>query len=179
MDELQVINKKIINAFAKGKCNGIFQYNEKAAQELLREIHTNSFNDVVAASAMNRPGPLANGIPSMYAEAKEMWKENKDKPVYSNIIDYTYGCILYQEQVNAIAVEFGGLDWNQADKLRKMDDPASLKSRELLEKYHDSFASIFVENMQKYGISESMQTDFEILRDLRTYSECHPEQGDE
>ena len=171
--EKVIYDKKVINAFAKGKCNGIFQYNEKAAQELLREIHTNSFNDVVAASAMNRPGPLANGIPSMYAEAKEMWKENKDKPVYSSIIDYTYGCILYQEQVNAIAVEFGGLDWNQADKLRKMDDPASLKSRELLEKYHDSFASIFIENMQKYGISERDAADLFEKFLLYTFNKGH------
>lgn len=152
-------DKKIIQAFAEGKCNGIFQYNEHAAQEILRQIKTSNFNDVIAASAMNRPGPLSNGVPSIYAESKELWATNKDRPIYSKFIDSTYGCILYQEQVNSIAVEYGGLNWNQADKLRKMDDPSSLKSRELLEKYHDEFLNIFVEGMKKHGVSKSEASD--------------------
>ena len=159
-DYISALNDpKIINAFAEGKCNGIFQYNEKAAQDILRQIGTNNFNDVIAASAMNRPGPLSNGIPSIYAESKELWKTSKEKPIYSKFIDSTYGCILYQEQVNSIAVEFGGLNWNQADKLRKMDDPSSLKSRELLEKYHDEFLSIFIKGMKRYGISKDESSD--------------------
>lgn len=166
-------DEKVIAAFAEGKCNGIFQYNEKAAQELLREIHTSNFNDVVAASAMNRPGPLANGVPSMYAEAKATWASSNDRPVYSEIIDYTYGCILYQEQVNSIAVEYGGLNWNQADKLRKMDDPASLKSRELLEKYHDEFADIFAKGMSRYGTSDSEARDLFEKFLLYTFNKGH------
>jgi DNA polymerase-3 subunit alpha len=173
-DYIKAINdEKVINAFAEGKCNGIFQYNEKAAQDLLKEIHTSNFNDVVAASAMNRPGPLANGVPSMYAEAKQTWETIADRPPYSKLIDYTYGCILYQEQVNSIAVEYGGLNWNQADKLRKMDDPASLKSRELLEKYHDEFADIFVKGMGRYGISESEARDLFEKFLLYTFNKGH------
>ena len=166
-------DENVIKAFAEGKCNGIFQYNEKAAQDLLREIKTSNFNDVVAASAMNRPGPLANGIPSIYAESKAMWEHKEDKPVYSDIIDYTYGCILYQEQVNAIAVEYGGLSWNQADKLRKMDDPSSLKSRELLEKYHDEFEEIFVDGMSKHNIDEEEAKDLFEKFLLYTFNKGH------
>lgn len=166
-------DEKIIKAFAEGKCNGIFQYNEKAAQDLLREIHASNFDDIVAASAMNRPGPLANNIPSIYAEAKVTWSSNKNKPVYSDIIDYTYGCILYQEQVNTIAVEYGGLNWNQADKLRKMDDPASLKSRELLEKYHDEFAEIFIKGMSKYNVDEEEAAELFEKFLLYTFNKGH------
>lgn len=142
---------EVVKAFGEGKCNGIFQYDKKAAQELLRQIGTDCFNDIVAASAMNRPGPLSQGIPSIYAESKLTYDMQKDKAVYSDIIDSTYGCILYQEQVNAIAVKYGGLNWNEADKLRKMDDPASLKSRELLERYYDDFVNKFINGMEKYG----------------------------
>lgn len=149
-----VNDKRLIEEFAKGNCDGIFQYDEKAAQQILVQIHTDSFNDVVAASAMNRPGPLSQGIPSIYAESKETWRAQTDRPVYSDYIEETFGCILYQEQVNAIAVEYGGLSWNQADKLRKMDDPASLKSRELLIKYYDEFLDIFTKGMAKYGVGK-------------------------
>lgn len=154
-----ITDEKILKAFREGKCNGIFQYDKQAAQGILQQIHTDNFNDVIAASAMNRPGPLSLGIPSIYAESKETWRAMKDKPVYAKYIEDTYGCILYQEQVNSIAVEFGGLNWNQADKLRKMDDPASLKSRKLLEQYHDEFASIFVKGMKRYGVAEPEAAD--------------------
>lgn len=144
-------DQEVIKAFGEGRCNGIFQYDKKAAQELLKQIGTDCFNDIVAASAMNRPGPLSQGIPSIYAESKLTYGSQKDRAVYSEIIDSTYGCILYQEQVNAIAVEYGGLSWNEADKLRKMDDPASLKSRELIEKHYDDFVKKFMKGMKKYG----------------------------
>lgn len=147
-------DKKILNAFKSGACDGIFQFNERAAQQILQQIETDSFNDVVAASAMNRPGPLSQGIPSIYAESKHTWKMQKCKPEYAEYIDDTFGCILYQEQVNSIAVNFGGLNWNQADKLRKMDDPASLKSRELLLKYYDEFLEIFTHGMEEHGLDE-------------------------
>ena len=148
-----ITDKKILKAFGEGDCDGVFQYDKKAAQQILRDIHTDTFNDVVAGSAMNRPGPLSQGIPSLYAESKYTWTKQKDKPVYSKYIDSTFGCILYQEQVNAIAVEYGGLNWNQADKIRKMDDPSSLKSRELLNKYYDEFLEIFEKGMSRYGLN--------------------------
>ena len=103
---------------------------------------------------MDRPGPLSLGIPERYATAKLTWKEKDNKPIYAKYINDTYGCILYQEQVNSIAVEYGGLNWNQADKLRKMDDPASLKSRKLLEEFHDPFLKIFIKGMKRFNVSK-------------------------
>lgn len=149
-----ITDEKTLEAFSHGRCNGIFQYDAHAAQDILSQINANNFNDVVAGSAMNRPGPLSLGIPSIYAESKATWSQQPIKPIYSEYIEDTYGCILYQEQVNAIAVKYGGLNWNQADKLRKMDDPASLKSRELLEKYYDEFLGIFIKSLKKYGIGK-------------------------
>lgn len=148
-------DKKILKEFAKGNTDAVFQYETPSSQDILRKINANTFNDVVAASAMNRPGPLSLDIPSQYATAKETWSEMDEKPIYAKYIDDTYGCILYQEQVNSIAVEFGGLDWNQADKIRKMDDPASLKSRLLLEQYHDEFVNIFVKGMKRFGVKRT------------------------
>lgn len=152
-------DKKILKEFANGNTNAIFQYETNSSQDILRKIHANSFNDVVAASAMNRPGPLSLDIPSQYANAKETWNDMEEKPIYAKYINDTYGCILYQEQVNSIAVEFGGLNWNQADKLRKMDDPASLKSRLLLEQYHDEFVNIFVKGMKRFGVKRSESSE--------------------
>lgn len=145
-------DKKILNKFACGNSDGVFQFDSHAAQSILKQINVDSFKDVVAANAMDRPGPLSLGIPEKYAMAKETWVEKENKPVYSKYINDTYGCILYQEQVNSIAVEYGGLNWNQADKLRKMDDPGSFKARKLLEQYHDEFLNVFIRGMKKHGV---------------------------
>ena len=148
-------DKKILNKFACGNSDGVFQFDSHAAQSILKQINVDSFKDVVAANAMDRPGPLSLGIPEKYAMAKETWIEKENKPVYSKYINDTYGCILYQEQVNSIAVEYGGLNWNQADKLRKMDDPGSFKARKLLEQYHDEFLNVFIKGMKKHGVGRS------------------------
>lgn len=148
-------DKKILNKFACGNSDGVFQFDSHAAQSILKQINVDSFKDVVAANAMDRPGPLSLGIPEKYAMAKETWIEKENKPVYSKYINDTYGCILYQEQVNSIAVEYGGLNWNQADKLRKMDDPGSFKARKLLEQYHDEFLNVFIRGMKKHGVGRS------------------------
>ena len=148
-------DKKILNKFACGNSDGVFQLDSHAAQSILKQINVDSFKDVVAANAMDRPGPLSLGIPEKYAMAKETWVEKENKPVYSKYINDTYGCILYQEQVNSIAVEYGGLNWNQADKLRKMDDPGSFKARKLLEQYHDEFLNVFIRGMKKHGVGRS------------------------
>ena len=148
-------DKKILNKFACGNSDGVFQFDSHAAQSILKQINVDSFKDVVAANAMDRPGPLSLGIPEKYAMAKETWVEKENKPVYSKYINDTYGCILYQEQVNSIAVEYGGLNWNQADKLRKMDDPGSFKARKLLEQDHDEFLNVFIRGMKKHGVGRS------------------------
>lgn len=148
-------DKKILNKFACGNSDGVFQFDSHAAQSILKQINVDSFKDVVAANAMDRPGPLSLGIPEKYAMEKETWVEKENKPVYSKYINDTYGCILYQEQVNSIAVEYGGLNWNQADKLRKMDDPGSFKARKLLEQYHDEFLNVFIRGMKKHGVGRS------------------------
>lgn len=148
-------DKKILNKFACGNSDGVFQFDSHAAQSILKQINVDSFKDVVAANAMDRPGPLSLGIPEKYAMAKETWVEKENKPVYSKYINDTYGCILYQEQVNSIAVEYGGLNWNQADKLRKMDDPGSFKARKLLEQYHDEFLDVFIKGMKKHGVGRA------------------------
>lgn len=108
---------------------------------------------------MNRPGPLSLGIPSVYAESKATWKQQEVKPVYSDIVDDTYGCILYQEQVINIATKYGGMDYNDADKFRKMDDPTYPVCKALIDKHYDDFLAKFREGMKKYGMDKDEAKD--------------------
>lgn len=148
-----VSDKKVLQVFSTGKTNGVFQYNERTVQGILQQIKADSFDDVVAASAMNRPGPLSLGIPSIYAESKQTWGISKERPVYADAIDKTYGCILYQEQVYAI-LKMAGLTLNQADQIRKMADTTIEKDRILYDTYYDDYVAQFIQGMKKYGVNE-------------------------
>lgn len=147
-------DKKVLDAFAQGKTNGVFQYDKDTAQKMFKQIGADNFNDVIAVSAMNRPGPLSLGVPSIYAESKETWKTNKDKPIYSDIIDDTYGCILYQEQVIQIATQYGEMPYNDADKLRKMDEPSNPMCKALIDEYYEPFLKEFTKGMKHHGIDK-------------------------
>ena len=113
-----VEDPQVLDTFRKGDTCGIFQFESSAAKRILDEIQCDSFDDVVATCAMNRPGPLSQGIPELYAEGKLGGTFDEDDPTY----EYTkesYGAIVYQEELLLICVFIGGLEWFEADKVLK------------------------------------------------------------
>ena len=114
-----VEDEKIINAFAEGNTQGIFQFDKNTPRGILEKINCDCFDDIVATNAMNRPGPLSLGMPDMYAENKVNIESAKSNLYY----DYTkesYGTIIYQEQIQQICVFLGNMSWGDADRVMKM-----------------------------------------------------------
>ena len=101
-----------------GRSLGIFQLESELFQELLRSLQPLTFGDIVALLALGRPGPL-----SMFREfvqrRAEPGKVSYLHPELREILGETYGLILYQEQVMAIAHRLGGLSLGEADLLRR------------------------------------------------------------
>lgn len=117
-DEI-VNDEAIIESFATGNCDGVFQFEKGTARDILKEINTENFDDVTAASAMNRPGPLSLKQPQLYADGKV----NIEQAKMSKYWEYTkesYGTIIYQEQLQQICVNIGKMDWPDADKVMKI-----------------------------------------------------------
>ncbi len=153
-DEDWVNDKQITKAFGEGNCDGIFQFEKKSVQEMLRAIHCDCFEDVIAVSAMNRPGPLSLKMPEVYA-ANKVNKAHIDTSLpYSKYLEKTYGCVLYQEQVQAIAVNIGGLEWPEADKILKMNPSGIETAVRNFEENYDNFAKKFVAGAKKHGMTE-------------------------
>jgi DNA polymerase-3 subunit alpha len=109
--------------FAKNlMLTGIFQLDGSAAARVAREIKIDDFNDLVAASALCRPGP---------ADWVETYRQNKNNkiafekylggmhPIAAETVRKTYGILLYQEQVMRLARELAGFEWPDVHKLRK------------------------------------------------------------
>lgn len=159
-DEAWTEDEKIMEMFAKGMSHGIFQFGENACRGIMEQIQVSCFNDVVATNAMNRPAALSLQMPDRYARMKlSEQTDSGEKPAYWEYVQDTYGCILYQEQTMAIAINIGGFTADEADILVKMEHGATSRTkRELDDKYYKDFKEKFVKNAVEYGLSEEDAT---------------------
>lgn len=148
-------DKKLMKEFANQNTTGIFQFDKKAVQALLGKINCSCFEDIVAANAINRPGPLSTGIPELYAYNKEHPSEAK-KSLYYNFTKDTFGTIVYQEQIQKVCVEIAGMSWGDADKVMKMigGQSQSEDAKAQFEKDKKEMGDKFVEGAMKKGISK-------------------------
>lgn len=162
------VDENILNNFNDGKCDGIFQFEQKAVQDMLKLIGVNSFDDVIAASAMNRPGPLSLKMPEIYSANKaDPGQFDKSLP-YAKYLEKTYGCVIYQEQVQKICVEIGGLEWAEADKVYKMSRGGTEKAIRSFEENHDKFLAKFTKGAERFGMTH--QQSYDIFDSFFNYS---------
>lgn len=149
-----VKDKKIMEHFNTGDTLGIFQFDKKAVRDILTKINCSCFDDIVAANAMNRPGPLSLKQPELYAHNKTNLEEAKMSFYY----DYTkesYGTVIYQEQIQQICVYIGGMTWGDADKVMKMigGQSQSVDAKMEFEKNKKELHDKFVKGAIKNGLS--------------------------
>ncbi|MEG0578814.1 MAG: DNA polymerase III subunit alpha [Niameybacter sp.] len=167
-DESWVEDEEIVKAFGEGNCNGVFQFEKKSVQDMLRVIGADCFEDVIAASAMNRPGPLSLKMPEIYA-ANKVDQSHIDKSLpYAKYLEKTYGCVVYQEQVQAIAVNIGGLEWPEADKILKMQRGGTEKAIRNFEESYAAFVAKFEKGAKRFGLSKEQA--FEIFDKFFNYA---------
>ncbi|MBN2038289.1 MAG: DNA polymerase III subunit alpha [Chitinispirillaceae bacterium] len=109
---------KTYELFGKGETIGVFQFDSQGMQDYLRKLKPTSIDDLIAMAALYRPGPMDNI--DTYIHRKH-GKENVTypHPQLGEILDVTYGVIIYQEQVMRIAQRMGGFTLGEADVLRK------------------------------------------------------------
>ena len=135
----------------KGQFTGIFQFQGNALRNLCRQFTLERFEDIVAVTALARPGPLATGNANEWVrrrngKAKVTYPHVAFKPILEN----TLGIIVFQEQVMQIGREIGGLSWEQVTGLRKAISKS--KGAEVLQQYKQPW----IDGAQKFGISEEV-----------------------
>lgn len=162
-------DENIMKSFREGNCDGVFQFEREAARNILREINCDCFDDVVAASSMNRPGPLSLGMPSIYAESK-MNPEIAESRLYYDYTKESYGTIIYQEQVQQICINIAGMSWGDADRLMKMLKGS--KGSALAQHEHDEarkeLCKKFVDGATKSGMDVNEAE--ELFDDMTAYT---------
>lgn len=131
-----------------GETTGVFQLESSGMQKLFRELKPDRFEDIVAAVALYRPGPLGTGMVEDFVARKNgRAKTSYPHDDLKDILQDTYGVITYQEQVMMIARKMAGYSLGGADLLRRA--MGKKKPEEMAKQ-----KSIFVEGAKKQGYSE-------------------------
>ena len=109
---------------SRGDTLGVFQLDGGQMRSLLRLLKPTKFEHISAAIALYRPGPMGMGSHTSYAQRKN--GKEKNDPIHpslegplSDVLDPTYGLIVYQEQVMAVAQKVANFSLSQADELRR------------------------------------------------------------
>jgi len=141
VDKLVPNDPEVLAVFSGRKnrltTKGIFQFESPGMTELLRNIRVDSFNDLVVANALYRPGPMGSGMHDEYCNYKHGRKEIKvAHPKMKDILKKTYGIMVFQEDTMRIAQELAGFTFGQADILRKA---MGKKNPQLLKEQREKF----------------------------------------
>lgn len=126
---------KVMEYISTGSTEGIFQLESGGMQVFMKKLKPNSLEDIIAGIALYRPGPM-DFIPK-YIEGKNHSGEIKyDCPELKPILESTYGCIVYQEQVMQIVQALGGYTLGRADIVRRA---MSKKKKAVMEEEQANF----------------------------------------
>jgi DNA polymerase III subunit alpha len=120
MDDVPLDDPAVYKMLARGGNAGIFQFESSLANDKLRGMRCDQFEDLVATNALIRPGPLDSGMTDVFIERKLGREEvSYPHPDLEQVLEPTYGVIVYQEQVMRIASVLAGFTLGEADVLRK------------------------------------------------------------
>lgn len=118
MDNIDYNCPEVYELMASGNTDGVFQLESAGMQSFVQELKPDSLEDVIAGIALYRPGPMEQ-IPR-YIRSKKNPDEVKYKhPLLKDILDVTYGCMVYQEQVLEIVRSLAGYSLGKADQMRR------------------------------------------------------------
>lgn len=159
LQSIPLDDEKTFELFSAGNTDGVFQFESYGMKELLRKFKPKSLNDLIALNALYRPGPLKSGMVTDFIRRKNFPEEIKYKiPELKEILEETYGVIVYQEQVMRIANKLAGFTLGEADALRKA---MGKKIPEIMQQQKEKFVEGAVKNGLKRNIAEELFKEME------------------
>ncbi len=156
-------DKKTYALISEGRTDGVFQLESKGMKQVLMRLCPDSIDDVIAAIALYRPGPM-DSIPQYIERRHGRDKTEYKNPALEKILGKTYGCIVYQEQVMEIFREIAGYSLGKADIVRRA---MSKKKASVME----AERQVFVRGAVERGMTEADATAlFEDMASFASYA---------
>lgn len=163
INNIAIDDEKVYKLFANGQTEGVFQFESSGMKRMLMNLKPTRLEDLIAATSLYRPGP-ANQIDTFVENShnpeKVKYLTDKLKPILEN----TYGCMVYQEQVMQIFRELAGYSYGRADIVRRA---MSKKKLDVMEKERTAFIFGCEEN----GIDKTVaNTIFDQMSEFAKYA---------
>lgn len=169
LERLPLDDPAAYQLLARGDSLGVFQLDGGPLRSLMRLMKPDNFEDISALIALYRPGPMGANSHTNYALRKNGQQEITPihpelEEALADILDTTYGLIIYQEQVMAVAQKVAGFTLGQADILRRA---MGKKKKEELDEQFEGFEA----GMRERGYSaEAVQTLWNVLLPFSDYA---------
>lgn len=156
--------KEVYEMLSKGDSLGVFQLESHGIRRILTKLKPDRFEDIIALLALYRPGPLGSGMVDSFINCKNGREEIKyPHDSLKDILQETYGVILYQEQVMKIANVMADYSLGEADLLRRA---MGKKKAEIMDENREKFISRSVEK----GYTEEKATEiFDLIDKFAGY----------
>ena len=186
IENIPMDDQSVYKLFTKGLTIGVFQFESSGMREFLKKLKPTAIEDLIAMNALYRPGPM-NNIDD-FIKRKHGKKEIQYlHPSMENILEETYGIIVYQEQVMQIANEIAGFSLAEADimrramgkKIKKLMDELKVKFIEGAKKKNNIQPEIakqiyeLIEKFAEYGFNKSHSTAYAYVAYQTAWLKTH------
>jgi DNA polymerase-3 subunit alpha len=162
IEKIPLDDRATYQLIGEGDTSCVFQLESAGMRNTLRQLRPEKFQDIIAAVALYRPGPMEL-IPSYIDRRHGRQKIEYTHPLVEPILSETYGIIVYQEQVMQIAQEMAGYSLGKADFLRKA---MGKKVRDEMAKHRE----IFIEGATEKGVSREKAVElFDLMEKFAEY----------
>lgn len=125
----------VYQMISEGNTQGVFQLESRGMTEFMKSLRPSAFEDIIAGISLFRPGPM-DSIPKYIENKKNPSRISYVTPELAPILDVTYGCLVYQEQVMQIVRDLAGYSYGRSDLVRRA---MSKKKRKVMEEEKEYF----------------------------------------
>jgi len=161
IEKIDITDPKVFEIFASGRTKGIFQFESGGMQDLLMRLKPDRIEDLIAANALYRPGPMA--LIDDFIDRKHGASWDVPHPIMREILEETFGIMVYQEQVMRICNRLGDIPLRQAYTLIKA---ISKKQAAVISKQKTQFIKGCIEK----GLSQQRAEEiFELIERFAGY----------
>ncbi len=163
LENIPLQDARTFKIFQKGDTDGIFQFESSGMRDYLKKSKPGRIEDLIVLNALYRPGPLQSGMADVYVNRK-LGKEKVTYifPELQEILQDTWGIIVFQEQVMQISVRIAGFSMSEADEMRKIMGKKDVSKVPAVEKK-------FLERAAKKGYDRRKAE--ELFAQMRTFAE--------
>ncbi|MDO4495886.1 MAG: DNA polymerase III subunit alpha [Clostridiaceae bacterium] len=141
IDSIDLEDRAVFEMMCAAQTEGVFQFESAGMRSVLSQLKPESIEDLIAVISLYRPGPM-DSIPTYIENRHHPDKIKYKAPQLKNILDVTYGCMIYQEQVMQICRELAGYSYGRADIVRRA---MSKKKHDVMLKERTNFVNGIVD----------------------------------